>query len=126
MVAEVKYEVHAERDERYWMLTVPAIDRVTQARNVREIEVMARDLIAIMTDAEPDSFEIEVKYDLPATVEEHLAAAARLRDEAARANHDAALESRAAARELVDAGLPLRDAAAVLGVSHQRVAQLVG
>lgn len=125
-MAEVKYEVHAERDGKYWLLKVPAIDRVTQARNAREIEAMARGLIAIMTEVEPDSFDIEVKYDLPATVGKHLAAAARLRDEAARANRDAALESRAAARELVDAGLPLRDAAAVLGVSHQRVAQLVG
>ncbi|MFJ9387721.1 hypothetical protein ACIRON_02800 [Nocardioides sp. NPDC101246] len=120
------YEVLADRDEQYWRVRVPAVDRVTSARHVREIETMARDLIAIMEDVEPDSFEIDMRIELPADVRAHLDAAARLREEATRANAEAAQEARAAARGLVDAGMPLRDAGAVLGVSHQRVAQLVG
>jgi hypothetical protein len=51
-VAEVKtYRVDVERDGRFWLIHVPAVERWTQARNVREIEPMARDLIAIMDTA---------------------------------------------------------------------------
>ena len=58
-------------------------------------------------------------------VREHLAAAERLRDDAAEATRRAAEESRAAARELAASGLSLRDVGEALGVSHQRAHQLV-
>jgi len=43
MVAVSTHHVRVERDEKHWMLYVPEIDRVTQARNLREVEPMARD-----------------------------------------------------------------------------------
>ncbi|MDO5697970.1 MAG: hypothetical protein Q4G51_08340 [Dermatophilus congolensis] len=42
---------------------MPQIDRCTQARSLREVETMARDLVAVMTEAEPDSFELSVLID---------------------------------------------------------------
>lgn len=45
--------------------------------------------------------------------------------EAARLEADAAAESRELARDLVKADVPLRDAGEILGVSYQRVHQLV-
>jgi hypothetical protein len=125
MVAVVDtYHANVERDGRFWLIRVPEIGRSTQARYLREVEEMARDLIAVMREVAPDSFDVVVSYRLPKSVQAHLARAAKLRKESDLAKSRAADESRAAVRELVDAGLPLRDIGQLLGVSHQRAAQL--
>jgi len=119
------YTARVERDGRLWLIHVPEIDRYTQARNLREVETMARDLVAVMLDVEPDSFDLVVEVVLPENVREHVAAAERLRAESTRANAAAAEEARAAARGLAAAGLPVRDIGIALGVSHQRAHQLL-
>lgn len=121
----VAYTATAERDGRFWLVHVPAVDRWTQARSLREVEAMAKDLVAVMLDVDPESVRVDLEIRLPASVQEHLEAAKRLRDVAAEANSAAARESRAAARSLADQGMTMRDIGAALGISHQRVAQLV-
>ncbi|GAA5019679.1 hypothetical protein GCM10023317_61930 [Actinopolymorpha pittospori] len=118
------YHASVERDGRFWLIRIREIDRSTQARHLREVDAMARDLIAVMRDVEPDSFELVVSHRLPDSVHAHLARAEKLRVESDLAKSRAAEESRAAVRELVDAGLPLRDIGQLLGISHQRAAQL--
>lgn len=45
---------------------VPELERTTQARNLREVEPMARDLIAVLTDdADPASVDLEVVVEVP-------------------------------------------------------------
>lgn len=125
MAALKVYRVDADRDGQYWHIRVPEVERSTQARTLREIEPMARDLIAIMTDADPGSFELDVHLSLPEDVRQELDTAADLRKTAASAQSEAARLSRQAARRLHDLGLPLRDIGRVLGISYQRVHQLV-
>ena len=60
----------------------------------------------------------------PATAD-HMAGSAELAAEAKKARADSAAEVRAAARALHDQGISMRDAAVLLGVSHQRVHQLI-
>lgn len=86
---------------------------------------MARDLIAIMEEASPDSFELDVQIELPQAVRQELTRSAALREQAAHAQAEAARLSRDAARQLYDQGLSLRDIGKVLGVSFQRAKQLV-
>ena len=119
------YRIDVERDGRYWRIRVPDVERSTQARHLREVELMARDLIAIMEDTSPDSFELDVHIELPEDVRQELARSAELREQAANAQAEAARLSRDAARRLYDRGLPLRDIGKVLGVSFQRAKQLV-
>jgi DNA-directed RNA polymerase specialized sigma subunit len=119
-----KYTAEVERDGKFWMVRVPEISRATQARHVREIEAMARDLIAIIVDVPADSFELAVHINLPKSVEDHLKAAEAYREQAAEANRRASEEARVAAKILA-AEMPLREVGAVLDVSHQRVHQLV-
>jgi hypothetical protein len=119
------YHAHVERGDRYWLVRVREVDRWTQARRLREVEEMARDLVAVMLDVDADSFQLDVTYDLPDSVRRRLAEADRLRQESDAAKSAAAAESRAAARELVESGLSLRDTAQLLGLSYQRVHQLV-
>lgn len=121
----VTYTATAERDGRFWSVHVPAVDRWTQARSLREVDVMAKDLVAVMLDVDPGSIRVDLEIRLPTSVQEHVEAAKRLREAAAEANSAAARESRAAARTLADQGMTMRDIGAALGISHQRAAQLV-
>lgn len=61
------YTARVTRDEDAWMVEVPEVQRVTQALNPRRVEEMARDLIALMTDTEPDSFDLAIEW--PARIE---------------------------------------------------------
>jgi hypothetical protein len=45
-----EYKVEVTRDGRWWMIHVPEIDQLTQARRIGEIVPMAESLIAISTD----------------------------------------------------------------------------
>ena len=117
------YEVTAEPDGRFWLLTVPAIDRVTQARNTKEIPAMAKELIEIMT-SESDA-EIELKFVLPESIRTHLANVESARTAEEQSRRTAALELRAAAQALRAQRLSYEDVGVVLGVSHQRAHQLV-
>lgn len=119
------YHAQVERDGRFWYIRVPEIGRSTQARHLREVEAMARDLISIIEDVDPASFELEIHVDVPAETRTRLQRAERLRAQSARAQAAAAAELRTAARELHEAGMPLRDIGQLLGVSYQRAHQLV-
>jgi hypothetical protein len=54
------YSADVERDGRFWHIRVNEISRSTQARHLREIEPMARDLIAVMEDMPADAFHVEM------------------------------------------------------------------
>jgi hypothetical protein len=126
MVATLKtYLAEVDRDGTQWRVRVPEVRRVTQARTLREVEPMARDLIAIMEDVPADSFGVKVRVSLPAEVLAELERSAELREQAARSQAEAARLARRAARRLRDQGLPLRDVGQVLGVSFQRAKQLI-
>lgn len=119
------YRASAQQVGRYWHIEVPEINRATQARNLREADAMVTDLIAIMTDANPDSFSVDLELVLPPEALAHKVAAEQLRSEAAAAQTAAALESRRAALALRENGYTLRDIGEALGVSYQRAHQLV-
>lgn len=122
-----RVEVERGRSGRWWLIDVPEVPAAhSQARRLDQAEDVARDLIALLTDSDPGSFDVEVNVQLPAEVRADLDRAEELRQEAARSQHEAALLARSAARRLHDDGLPLRDIGRLLQVSHQRAHQLVG
>lgn len=118
------YRVDVERDGRFWLLRVRDVG-VTQARHLREVDAMAIDLIALVTEQEPSTFGLDVHVALPATTRRHLDRVERLRSQARDSQSKAAEELRAAAQELSRSGMPLRDIGQLLGVSYQRAHQLV-
>ena len=59
------YHARVSRGDLFWLVFVPEINRYTQARNLGEVEPMARDLIAVMRDVAADSFTLEVSVELP-------------------------------------------------------------
>ena len=121
-----KLTARAERGSGWWVVEVPEIEGLlTQAKTLGQVEFMVKDAAALITGEPEESFEVEVVPVIAEEVREHLTAAKRLFEVAARAQHSAAEESRLAARELAASGLTVRDVGAVLGVSHQRAHQLV-
>jgi len=120
------YRANLTRDGGYWNVRVPEVKRSTQARNLAEAEAMARDLIAIMEDVPPDSFAVEVKIVLPNDVRRELERSADLREQAAKAQAEAARLAREVAVRLRDElGMSLRDIGRALGVTFQRAKQLL-
>ena len=57
------YGVNVERDGDFLHICVPELDRHTQALEPRDVEAMARGLIAIMEGVPPDSFDIALHDD---------------------------------------------------------------
>ncbi|RNL60471.1 HicB family toxin-antitoxin system [Nocardioides marmoriginsengisoli] len=121
------FEVKVRRDGKWWMIEIPEIDGLTQARRLSDVEDMARSYIAVDQDLVPSQIQlmnpqVEVEgSDLAATMAEIL----NLRAEAKEAEERAAALMVRTAKALAKADVPLRDIGSVLAVSHQRVHQLL-
>jgi len=118
------YTATAAREGRWWVITVEGIG-VTQSRTLRDAPATARSLVAVMLDVDEGTVAVEVTPELDGTVADQVRSA---RDRVAaleREQAETAAASRAAARALVDRGISGADAATILGVSAQRVSQLL-
>lgn len=121
-----QYTVRARRIGTWWALDVEGVRGAhSQVRRIDQADEMARDAIAGVLSIAPDSFEIVVAPQVPTAVRTMVARAMKARSQAAQAQDAAAHLTRDAARQLVEEGLTVRDAGALLGISHQRIAQLV-
>jgi predicted RNase H-like HicB family nuclease len=122
------YRGVAIRDGRWWFVTVPDERGLfTQARRLDQAEPMLREVIGLMRQVPEDSFDVVVQPDLSslgplrATVEH----AVRERGRAAQAQESASAAIREAVARIRDAGFTTRDAGMLLGLSPQRVSQVV-
>ncbi|MEI7859897.1 MAG: hypothetical protein WCI26_08700 [Acidimicrobiales bacterium] len=120
-----KYEIHQEG--RSWVVRIPGLGLTTQARNLRETDRMAKSIVALHLDADPDSFEVQRSniIGLPGSVAENVQRAIDERGRLAAAQAASVSATTQAVTELIQIGVPLRDAGYLLGISHQRVAQLL-
>lgn len=111
------YEASARRDGRWWFIDVHGLDVSGQARDVDEIEEVAREVAGLVLDINPDYVNVNVTIELPENVritwEESKQLFARAREEEGRA---AAL-ARQAVEGLRKDGLTQKEAGRVLGLS---------
>ena len=118
-----KYTATCTRSGSWWAISVPELRGVhSQARRLDQVEAMAREAIALMLDVRPDSFEVEVRPEVPRVV----ARARQARAAQRQAEQSAEAATLSAARELLGQGYTVRDAGALLGISPQRISQLTG
>lgn len=120
------YTARARRSGAWWAIDVPELPGVfSQARRLDRVESMARDAIALFLDVDPATLDIRVEMNLPSDLRRDVDAVVRLRAEADRLQAESSGSLRHLTHELLGRGLSVRDAAAILGISHQRVSQLV-
>lgn len=123
-----RYTAIVTREGKWWMVRVPEIDGVTQARRLGEAELMAKELIAVSDGTPLDEVDVNLSLDSFAgltDISERLATIESNREQAAELERRATLEAAALAKALSARNIPVRDVGAILGVSHQRAHQLV-
>lgn len=132
------YRANVYRDGKWWMIDVPELDgltrpdgttnvsSLTQARHYSEIEQQARDFICTAADVAPSTIDLDLHItvdglDVIATAEKIAADRKAAADAEARALSTA----KETAKKLRAAGVSLSDIGSVIGVSLQRVSQIV-
>ena len=119
------YTVHAKRAGKYWELHIDGAG-VTQSRSLgSDADEMIRSYVAMTRDVPADTVTYDLIPEIAAELDAEAAAARRALRDAEAALNAAAARNRAAARHLRAAGLTGRDTAVVLGVSPQRISQLL-
>lgn len=118
--------VFARRRRERWLLSSDQFPTVTaQTNSLAGAAEDFADAVSIAEEVEVDPGTITVVVDLPAEVLQRLETARLQRVEADTAAHRAASRSREAAIAMAEMGLTLRDIGWTLGLSHQRVAQIL-
>jgi len=128
MTKRCNYAVDVEREPGWWIVRVPDLDDLTtQARRLADVEHNAREAIAAWLDVDLDTIEVSPVIHPPEDVVADLHRSKEMLDEAAAKQKEAAVLAGMAIHRLIDdLGLTLREAGRVVGLSHQRVAQLAG
>ncbi len=120
------YEVTYERDARgWWVATIPSVPGChTQGRTLSGTRRRLREALGLWVD-DAESAALVDDIRLPALVRISLERTHAARARVERDRHLARSVTREAARLLTaDFGLSVRDAAELLGLSHQRIHQL--
>lgn len=120
-VRRVKVAIrHDPKDRSYWLVNVVGHPGAhTFGRSLAEAKRNAIEVVALWFELEPHQFEIDWDVrlgDLARQVKQAKAAMAHA--ELDRSRRDQAV------KQLTDAGVSYRDVAELLGLSHQRVAQI--
>ncbi|MDJ0315770.1 hypothetical protein [Arthrobacter antibioticus] len=118
-------EVTAYKEGKWWMVSIPEIDGLTQCKTIEKIQEQAADLAAVILDMPADQVAVNVAYTLPedakAASESWHQAQGQLT--AAKADVDARLAD--LARTLKGQGYTLKDIGALTGYTFQRIAQIL-
>ena len=122
------FNASAVHFQGWWAITVHGVlDSTihTQAKRIDRIEYMARDAIALGLQVSPDSFDVTVSFEidpqLQALIEQAKAASRTAQD----AQLQATSKTKSAVELLHEQGFSTRDAGALIGLSPQRISQLL-
>lgn len=120
------YSVTVTRDGKWWMVSIPSVRGLTQARRLSEAETMAKEFISANEDIPIEDVEVELRVRVGGIeIDEQIRKIHADRRAAIMLERKATEEAEELARSLSAQGVPLRDIGAALGVSHQRAHQLV-
>lgn len=128
-VSDQGYRVVVTREDSHWLADVPELQGAhTYARNLPALDQAVREVIVLAADLPDEAMpELLIDYDYH-TGDPELDITAvevrRLRRQVSELTANAAAQTEQAAIRLVARGLSVRDAAALLGISPQRVSQL--
>jgi predicted RNase H-like HicB family nuclease len=114
-----------EKDGR-WTVELAEEPRVhTWGKTVEQALARMREAAALWFEADEHEIELIPHAVLPKAAGRTIEQARQAREEARRADRLAVAQTKKAAAALAGRGISMRDAAAILGISHQRVHQLL-
>ncbi|GAA4474199.1 hypothetical protein GCM10023094_09390 [Rhodococcus olei] len=120
------YRVEVTREGKWWMVAIPELDGLTQARRLSESDLMAREYIAVTTGTALADVTVDITVKVDGIDAGNRAAEIRReREAAAKLEAQALAESKRLAHDLADLEVPVRDIGELLGVTFQRASQLV-
>jgi hypothetical protein len=124
------YVVTVTRDANLWAAQIdglpPGCIGATDVEHFADLDVDVRDLVAGLTDTAPDAFDldwhyVQNDYDYTAALDHAREWQRRLAEAEANRDH----YRTAAAQEMTRAGLSQRAIGDALGMSHQRIGQIL-
>lgn len=125
-----QYEAVVHRDNRWWVIEIPAIAGITRSRRLSEAREAARNCIAAATNSAPadiDAVITDVQVSGPHGVVRHLLEeTARVRTKKRKLEESAAALVRDFVTELTaeDARIPVRDIGFLMDLTPGRISQL--
>lgn len=118
------YRATVRREDPWWVAIVDGVG-ATETRTIATLEDMVRDLIVVGRDLDDEKgFDLAWDYDLPKPAAEALQEYQRSREERAAAEERYEKAAARAAESLEKIHVSGRDAARIMGISHQRVQQI--
>ncbi len=124
------YAVTAERAGDWWEIAVtdglpPGEAAYSQARRLNDVESTAQDLIALLLDVAIADVAIDITVTLPDELQAVVDQYAEADREESEARALASSKRAQVAADLIAAKLTMRETGEILGLSHQRIKQLV-
>jgi DNA-directed RNA polymerase specialized sigma24 family protein len=120
------FDVEVHREGNYWVAEVLGVrGGATETRRLANLDAEVTDLLSGLLDLDPDQIRLRRHLHLTPGAMKMLEAYAEARIELEEARQRYDRVQRDAVHELRAADLSLRDSAELLGVSFQRVQQLV-
>ena len=121
------YKATVTREGKWWMVAIPELDGLTQARRLGEADLMAREWIAVTKDVPIEEIAVEVTVERVADIHvgDMVIEIKQTRADAAALEAAARSQAEDLARRLAEADIPVRDIGTIMGVSFQRAHQLV-
>lgn len=127
------FEVDCIRSGDWWAIEVPGVPGVhTQAKRLDQVPAVAKDAIALMLEVPGDEVGVTIRSarltsDGGSLAEKELGCLLEERHDLAERQSKFMAHTRSVVLQLVhDQGLTMRDAGKLMGLSHQRIAQLLG
>ncbi len=119
--------VTATRQDGWWSVRadVPRAVVWTQTKRLDQVEDMSREAIALALDVPKSTIDVEVEFDIPEDLLDLVEAAQTMSVVATRSQVLSTRMNHAVAGALRSRGFSVRDIGMIMGVSAQRVSQLL-
>jgi predicted RNase H-like HicB family nuclease len=121
------HRVVARRSGKWWALEAPDIPGAySQVKRLDHAESMMREALALLLDVDENSFDVDLEVHLSDGLDRVIEELSSRRERVEQDVHDVFEEQADLARRLVNKhALSVRDSGWLLGLSHQRISQLV-
>lgn len=125
--AITQFTAEVSRSKDWWLVNVPQLDRVyTQVKSLSQVEDMVTEVIELVHDLDPSTFTIEVKVQAQDIVGDQFEQFLTARDaQMAAVENSIRATHQLAVRLVNDEGLTQADAGSIMGLSAQRISQIL-